>query len=606
MTDLSFWVATSPRLRAQFLLVLLLVAAILPGNASGQVRAPSPSPPKAPTSQASRPAPKLKKPKSTDPEPAQSAVAEEQEGQEGEEPPPSSKSLMEAEYQRRAADAGTGDLPPFGANLFLGNFVRTRVDGINENYIVMPGDRVAVQSWGSVEFNDVLTVDTQGNVFLPGVGPIRLAGERNADLTARVQSALSQTYRHFEVYTNLMTATPVAVYVTGGVQQPGRYAGIPSDSPLFFLDQAGGIDPNLGSYRQISVLRGGQTVAKLDLYDFILSGKLPTFQFQEGDTILVHQRGKIVELRGDVAAPCFLEFRAERMLGQEALQIIPQTARATEVTVTGIRGALPFNRTLPVADFAHFELRDGDSILVRVDGRAETILVRFEGEFQGPSVLSVVRGARLVDVLNHVPIDPKLADSRAVHLRRASVAKAQKDAIDDSLFRLERSALLALSQSNGESDIRVKEADLVLSFVERARLIQPLGRVVTARKGTQMNIVLEEEDVIIIPPRSNIVRVSGEVMMAQAVMYAPGQKAKHYIEAAGGYSHRADKRRVIVMRQSAEVNLDDPRTEIAPGDEILIPPKVDKKAFQNAVDVTQVLYQIAVSAAVIVALQPNN
>ena len=165
---------------------------------------------------------------------------------------------------------------PFGSRLFTGNFLHTRQDGLNPEYVVMPGDRIQVNTWGAIEMSTVLLVDAQGNVFLPNVGPIPVAGTKNAELTAKMKAGLGRVYaRNFEVYTNLLTAKPVAVFVTGGVKRPGRYAGVPSDSALFFLEQAGGIDPRLGSYRNISVLRAGQKLAELDLYDFLLKGTLP-------------------------------------------------------------------------------------------------------------------------------------------------------------------------------------------------------------------------------------------------------------------------------------------------------------------------------------------
>ena len=492
---------------------------------------------------------------------------------------------------------------PFGSNLFMGNFLRVREDGLNPEYVVMPGDRVLVNTWGAINLSDVFVVDGQGNVFLPGVGPIHLAGTRNAELTETVKQGLNRVYaRHFEVYTNLITAKPVAVFVTGGVERPGRYAGVPSDSVLFFLDQAGGVDAKLGSYRKISVLRENQSIAEVDLYDFIINGKLPEVQFQDGDTILVRQRGAVIELQGDVAKPALLEFPRGSITGADALGVVPGAARATQVTIEGIRDGVPIGRTLSVPAFRTFTLKDGDTITLREDGRADTILVRLEGEFQGPSVLAVRRGSRLVDVLNYVPIDPVLADPRAVHIKRASVARDQKDSIDDSLFRLERSALLALSQSQGEATIRVREAELTLKFVERARLIQPLGRVVTSRGGQQLNVVLEEDDVIVIPPRTNVVRVSGEVMMTQAVMFRPGASAKDYIRDAGGYTDRSDDGRVIIVHPNAEVVIGSPNLAVLPGDEVLVPPKVDSKALQNTVDITQIIYQVAVSAAVIVLL----
>jgi len=494
-------------------------------------------------------------------------------------------------------------LKPFGANLFMGNFMASREDGLNPEYVIMPGDHVAMSVWGAVEMNQVFVVDGQGNIFIPQVGPIHLSGVKNAQLTKVVREGLGRVYtRYFDVYTNLITAKPVSVFVTGGVNRPGRYAGIPSDSSLFFLDQAGGIDENLGSYREIEVLRRGKVVSKIDLYDFILRGKIADPQFKDGDIILVKKRGPVLEMRGSVASPSLLEFKQGAIRGSDALKTIPEAARATEVTVTGIRSGAPFSQTLTVGEFRAYLLMDGDKITLRDGGRAGTILVRLEGEYEGPTVLAVRRGTRLVDVLHHVPIDPELANLDGIHLRRENVAKAQKDAIDDALFRLERSALLALSGSDAETNIRVKEADLVQRFVERARNIQPLGRIVTERDGHQLNIRLEEGDTVVIPPRTNVVRVSGEVFMAQAVMYKPGFTVGDYVNQAGGYSERAETDKVVIHHPNARVELGDSNSIVLPGDEILIPPKVDVKATQAVLDITQIVYQVAVSAAFILLL----
>jgi protein involved in polysaccharide export with SLBB domain len=138
--------------------------------------------------------------------------------------------------------------------------------------------------------------------------------------------------------------------------------------------------------------------------------------------------------------------------------------------------------------------------------------------------------------------------------------------------------------------------------VERARLIQPLGRVVTARDNQQRNVVLEADDVVVIPSRTNVVRVGGEVMMTQAVMFRPGARASDYITDSGGFTDRSETGRVIIIRANAEIAIGSPSIAVFPGDEILVPPKVDAKILQNSIDVTQVIYQIAVSAAVVLAI----
>lgn len=493
----------------------------------------------------------------------------------------------------------TKGIEPFGASLFRGNFLTARGSGLNPTYLLSPGDKVAVSAWGALTINETYSVDSQGNIFMPQIGPLQLAGVKSADLTDVVRAHIKKIYtKNFDVYTNLVTAQPVAVYVTGMVNKPGRYAGIPSDSILYFVDLAGGIDAKLGSYRNIDVIRSGKLITSIDLYDFILKGEISIPQLQENDTILVKQRGAVVELKGNVAQSGLVELQSETSIGSSVLKVIPKAAQATEVTVIGVRKGLPIKRTMPLMAFLDYSLHDGDTITLRDDGRANNILINIEGEFDGPSLLSIKRGARLVDVLNHIPVNDELANTKAIHLRRVSVVAAQKDAINDSLFRLERSALLALSGSQGESSIRAKEAELMAKFSERARLIDPLGRVVTVQDSVQQNILLEAGDIIVIPTNTQIIRIAGEVMTMQAVTYRDNWTVEEYIETTGGFTDRANTDKIIIHHPNAEVEVTDADAVIQPGDEIIVLPKVDTKIRQFSIDLLDVIYKIAVSAKV--------
>ena len=494
------------------------------------------------------------------------------------------------------------EVRPFGSNLFSGNFVAERDDGLNADYIVATGDRVVVQTWGAVEINEMMVVDGQGNIFLPEVGPVKLAGRPNNQLTSVVKDALRRVYRDsFGVYTNLLSAQPVGVYVTGFVNNPGRYAGLPTDSVLYFLDRADGIDPDLGSFRQLRVLRGTEVRTVIDLYDFLLMGELPEVQFQDGDTILVGPRGPVVELAGSVARPALIEMVGPIFVGSDVVAVVPESALATEVTLTGIRDRKPFNASFTLEAFQSFPLKAGDIVEFRDDGAADKILVRIQGEFQGPSVLAVKRGTRLLDLLNYVPINPELSDVRSIHILRESVRESQKQSLSDSLFRLERTTLLALSQSVGESSIRQTEADLVRAFVERARDVEPQGRVVTTVNGQQQNILLEDRDTIVVPRSTSVVEVTGEVLLAQAILYQPDTTAEDYIFKAGGYSERADEGNLIIIHASGEIGrgLED---TIRPGDKIIVMPDIDEKSLQHGLDVAQIISRIAISAGIFIGL----
>lgn len=495
------------------------------------------------------------------------------------------------------------EVQPFGANLFTGNFLKSRGNGLNPEYIVAPGDRVVVNVWGVLTLTDVFEVDSQGNIFLPDIGPLKLAGVKNKDLTKTVKWHISQVYTdNFDVYTILETAQPISIYVTGMVENPGRYAGLASDSVLYYLDLSGGIDSQLGSFRNIEIIRKGESIASIDLYDFLLKGTIEAPQLEENDTILARPRGSFVLLEGNVARSKYIEIKNKTAKGRELLSVIPKSAQATEVTLQGMRNGVPITHTLSVNEFLGLTVEDGDVVTLRDDGRSDTIIVKVNGEFLGPSEISVNRGARLVDVLNYIPVDPDLADVKSIYLRRVSVAQAQKDAINDSLFRLERSSLLALSGSEREANIRVQEAKLMESFAERARQIDPLGRVVTTQNGVQQNILLEPGDIIVIPPKTQVVRIAGEVKMMHAVTFRPGWTAADYINQAGGYSDRANEDEVIVHHQNAEVVISEPNVVIQPGDEIIVPPRVDSKWRQFALDMMDVIYKIAIAAQIAINL----
>lgn len=494
------------------------------------------------------------------------------------------------------------ELEPFGKNLFEGNFARSADDGLSEDYLVSPGDRIAVQTWGAIEVNEILTVDGQGNIFVPGIGPVNVSGGASGTIATKIRAAASKEFfNDFGLYANVLAVNPVGVYVTGFVTNPGRYAGIPSDSPLYFIDSAGGINSALGSYRDIEIKRQNKLIAHVDLYDFIIDGKLPVLDFKEGDTIIVRKRGPVVSLLGDVAEPSMLEFEDEQIIGEDALAIIPELVTATDIALAGMRSGESTLQTMDIEQFRRTALQSGDEIIVEGQAHKQTMLIEIEGVNEGAETMAVRRNMRLADLLHHIEVDPDLADLNAIHIRRKSVAEAQKKAILESLHRLERSALLALSDTQGESNIRVEEAKLMSEFVDRAKLIETLGNVVTFVDGQHKNILLEPDDVIVIPAKSNVVQISGEVFSSQAIAYKEGLDAGDYIKMAGGYSLRGDKSKIVIVRPNGEIIMHR-NADIRPGDQILVPPKVDTKTFQSAIDMAELLSRIALTAGVIISL----
>ena len=513
---------------------------------------------------------------------------------------------VEVEPEHAAPEALPSDdiaaPPPFGANLFTGGFRAEREDGLNPDYVVQPGDRITLRIWGAMSFDNAVVVDAQGNVFVPEIGPIRVEGVRNAELTASVEAAVRRIFtQNINIYTNVQSTTPVAVYATGYVMSPGSFAGVASDSLLYFLDRAGGIDSKRGSYRDIRVLRDDKVIARADLYEFLLNGRIPRIQFQDGDTIVVGPRGRSVSVLGAARNRYDFEFLPEGLNGAELMRLARPHADASHAVITGTRREGPVSAYVRLSAFEGLALRDGDRVIFEADEHADTMMIRVEGSHLGPSRFAVPRDATLLQLLDYIAVDPRLADTHSISLKRRSIAERQKRGLDNTLRRLETAMLSATSQTDEESQIRSNEAKLIADFVARARQVQPDGILVVASDDKISDIQLQNEDVITIPELSEVVLVSGEVVVPQALVYQAGDRAEDYIARVGGYSNRADKEQLLVVRRSGEV-LRNARDDIRPGDEIMVMPEVPVKNLQIAKTIFQILFQIAVSAGIAIGI----
>ncbi|MCC5450302.1 polysaccharide export protein [Rheinheimera sp. UJ51] len=493
-------------------------------------------------------------------------------------------------------------IKPFGAELFTGGFRGVRADGLNPQYKILPGDQVTLRVWGAVDIDRILPVDAQGNIFIPTIGPVQVMGSSHSQLDGIVRAAVRKVYPdNVSVYTNLQGVQPVAVFVTGFVNKPGRYAGVPSDSILYFIDQASGVDDQLGSYRRIRLQRQGETIAELDLYQFILQGQLGHSQLQNGDTIIVESRGPVVTVQGDVGRPYHYELHPKQqqnqLVGQAITELTQLNAGVSHALIRGSRVDGPVASYLPLAEFANAKLNNGDEVLFIADQHEQQIVVQLEGEFMGQSHFVLPRNVTLQQLLNIIPIEPMLTDFENISLRRKSVAERQKQSLEDSLRRLETTYLGAPSSTAEESAIRIREAELISQFVAKARQVEPNGRLVVAHEGEIVDLRLQDGDIITIPPRTDAVLISGEVYIPQSVVFVPGKTAMDYIRGAGGFSQHADKKRILVVRQNGEVRSAD-EVGLRPGDEILVLPAVSTKNLQLASTMTQILYQIAVATKV--------
>jgi len=222
------------------------------------------------------------------------------------------------------ASARTGPVQRFGLEVFrnensdLGDFPIDLPAG--PDYIVGPGDGLAINLWGGVSQRITRTVDRQGRISLPESGPLPVSGHTLAEVQQTVQKVLRANYRDVSADISLSRLRSVRVYVVGDVAAPGAYDISSLSTPLNALFAAGGVADN-GSLRSIKHYRGSKLIEEVDVYDLLLHGvRSEMAHLESGDTLLVSPTGPQVTVEGMVRRPAIYELRNEKSLA-EALDL---------------------------------------------------------------------------------------------------------------------------------------------------------------------------------------------------------------------------------------------------------------------------------------------
>jgi protein involved in polysaccharide export with SLBB domain len=494
----------------------------------------------------------------------------------------------------------------FGEELFRGNFKENKQLTYNSNYLINIGDIVSIKLWGAYEYSGELTVDNRGNIFIPKVGTIRLLGVKQSRLKSQVRYSVNEVFNNnVSVYANLNSYHNISVFVTGGVVKPGLYTGASSDSILQFLDKADGIKYAEGSYREITLIRNKRVIRLFDLYAFLVNGKLDIIQFQNGDVIKVSALKNRVEVSGDVSKPCIFETKFNKITIDELTRFILPKPTVTHFTITSWENGHQKIKKYRLDEQYRVMLKNGEKIHFLSDHLKDNLTIGIEGEHGNLHTMMIEKGVSLKELLSKIIMTP-LSDASAVQLYRKSIALKQKQLIDANLRDLEARVLTTGSSTTEEAKIRKEESAMVMNFIDRASKVKPKGQVIINNSTDLSSVTLEDGDRIFIPKKSQVVVVEGEVSLPNAQTFVAKYSVEDYIKSCGGYSPRANKEKVLLVKKNGRVITYNASSwwgehsfRVEPGDSILVLGKVDSKNIQITSSVTQILYQIAVGAAVV-------
>ncbi len=310
------------------------------------------------------------------------------------------------EFQRVVAGSVGAVLPIFGANLFSSNaaqFAPIDRTPVTSDYVVGPGDELLLRVWGQVNFNVHATVDRSGNIYIPQVGNVEVAGLHFQQLNDYLKTQLGRVFRNFDLSVNMGQLRSIQIYVVGNARQPGSYT-VSSLSTLVNALFTSGGPSEQGTMRRIELRRDGKVVTTFDLYDLLIDGdKSHDAPLLPGDVIYIPAVGPEVAIAGSVHVPAIYELKGTETAGQAialagglATMASRQDAQLDRTDRNGAR------QTVQLAlDTAGMEtpLRDGDILRIpsMVQQFDRTVILR--GNVANPGRYRWTPGMRILDLI---------------------------------------------------------------------------------------------------------------------------------------------------------------------------------------------------------------
>src|SRR6266446_3421095 len=283
---------------------------------------------------------------------------------------------------------------------------------VGPSYVVGPGDSLSIDLWGGVSQRLARTVDREGRVALPEVGPVLVSGRTLGEAQEIVQRALRTQFRDVSADVSLLRLRSVRVYVVGDVAAPGGYDVSSLSTPLNALFVAGGVTPQ-GSLRRLQHYRGKQLIEEVDAYDLLLHGIRGELQrLENGDSLMIPPLGPVVTVGGMVRRPAVYELRNEKtlldvldlsggILPAAALQHIEvQRLVAHEKrTMLSVQISDTSDSEAVRTQMSEFEVQDGDEIHIFPIAPYNSASIYLQGHVLRPGRYSYKPEMKLTDLV---------------------------------------------------------------------------------------------------------------------------------------------------------------------------------------------------------------
>ena len=417
----------------------------------------------------------------------------------------------------------------FGRNIF-NNKALTFEPQMNmptpQNYVLGPGDLLVVDVYGASQDALKLTVSPDGDITIPGFGPIQVSGYTVANAQSKIQRKLGDYYQNSSIKTSLGQTRTIMVNVMGEVRTPGTYTLSAFATVFHALYRAGGIN-SLGTLRNIKVFRQGRLITVVDVYEFILNGRLAgNVRLQDNDVIQVGAYDCIVEVEGHVKRPMAYEMREDESIAtlMKYCGGFAGDAYKKSLRVERRNGQMKSVHNVEEFELSSFKVEDGDEITV------EGIYDRYEN---------------MVEVKGAVWRPGKYELGDKVTSIRTLIEQAQGLTEEAMTSR----AVMRRMKPNRTQEVISVDLEGIMN-------------------GSAADMPLENEDVLFIPTLAEhqnlrTLTITGEVIFPGVYEYADNMTLEDFILQAGGLTDRASATKIDVSRRLRDPNATEAGMEVA-------------------------------------------
>ena len=484
-------------------------------------------------------------------------------------------------------------LPLYGYNLFNdSSFPALTNVPVPANYVLGPGDDISIKIWGAIDVNLSLPIDRNGQVTIPKVGPVTVAGTRADQLEALLKTHVGRVYNNFELSATLGRLRSIQVFVVGQARQPGVHTVSSLSTLISVLFESGGPSAT-GSMRQIQLTRAGKTISTIDLYKFIQSGDTSAdARLLPGDVIVIPPTGARVALLGALDSAAIYELSGKEETLAKLLsysggqQILTTPHKVLVERINPDQGQAPrvIEERALNADGLNSTVRDGDVVTLFNISPEFANAVTLRGNVAKPLRYAYRAGMKVSDLIPEVSalIQDDYYSRKNIlvqyELPRQFPAERRTEGgnygRDSSMPTNESNRQVSADQVANDVKNQLNEINWDYAAIERldAKELRTtlipfnLGKAIKD-KDPANDLTLQAGDVVTIfsvndlpvpaEKRSQFVRVGGEVMVPGVYQIQPGETLPGLIHRVGGFSQNAFVYGTVFTRESTRVQQQD-------------------------------------------------